>query len=70
MKPTNHLRYVECKIRDIGTDIGTDSHVVSVKIVNVLQQFWIHPLGKDIVGDMFQMDYGSWINVPVVRDEK
>jgi hypothetical protein len=35
--------------------------------VQIVQQFWEHPNGKEAAGDMFTLIMGSWIDLPVVR---
>ena len=63
--PTLHLRFVE---RSEIVSIGTDGISATVRKVRILQQFWVHPDGKDVCGDMFKMTAGQWRDVPVVKE--
>lgn len=60
MTPTFHLRFVERQeIVERGEDHST------TRTVRILQQFWEHPSGKEVFGDMFIQVYGSWRDIPV-----
>lgn len=65
MTPTNHLRFVE---RTEITDTDPQTGISTGRIVRVLQQFWEHNNGKDVAGDMFVQIYGSWRDIPLVKD--
>lgn len=63
MKPTNHLRFI---VKD--EIVSSNENSVIAKKVKVLQQFWEHANGKDVAGDMFVQMYGSWLDIPLVKD--
>lgn len=65
MTPTNHLRFVE---RTEITDTNPQTGISTGRIVRVLQQFWEHNNGKDVAEDMFVQIYGSWRDIPLVKD--
>lgn len=61
--PTLHLRFVERQV----IDYENRSHEhISHKTVNILQQFWEHPDGNDVCGNMFKMTRGEWRDIPKV----
>jgi len=66
MKPTNHLRFVE---RDKILNFDPIRNAANITKVNVLQQFFEHASGKHVVGNMFEQRLGSWIDVPVEKEE-
>ena len=66
MRPTNHLRFVE---RDKILNFDPTSKTAYATKVNVLQQFFEHPSGKHVVGNMFEQRLGSWIDVPLEKEE-
>jgi hypothetical protein len=59
--PTLHLRFVERE--EIAEWHPT--HTVS-RTVNILQQFWEHPDGKEVCGDIFRPAHGEWRDIPKV----
>lgn len=42
------------------------THCVT-RTVQVLQQFWPDPNGKDAVGNWFKVERGEWRDVPIER---
>ena len=62
--PTNHLRFLERTV----IDPANSTHEYSAtKKVRILQQFFAHPSGGEVVGDMFSTTRGEWRDVPVVQ---
>lgn len=64
-EPTLHLRFIE---RSVHEPHHSDPMIATVRTVRILQQFWKHPDGKDVCGDMFKMTAGQWRDVPVVKE--
>lgn len=64
MKPTAHLRFVSRMEITHQSDDGKSSIGRQIK---VLQQFFEHSNGPEVVGDMFVTIYGSWKDVPLVE---
>jgi hypothetical protein len=64
--PRVYLRFIE---RDeiIGQDPQKKCFVA--KQVKVLQQFWAHPGGKDYSGDLFNLESGTWCDIPTVKEK-
>jgi hypothetical protein len=60
--PTLHLRFVERQ--EIVERHAT--HCIA-RTVNILQQFWEHPDGKEVCGDMFKPANGTWRDIPKVQ---
>jgi hypothetical protein len=65
MKPTNHLRFVE-RSKIVRHDTVNQTSITTK--VNVLQQFFEHPSGNNVVGNMFEQRLGSWIDVPLENE--
>lgn len=63
--PTPHLRFVVRQIIDRdNSKFGRVEH----KPTRILQQFWSHPDGKYAVGDMFNMQRGTWRDIEEVTE--
>lgn len=62
--PTLHLRFVE---RDVI--VSRDQHSATAQTQRVLQQFWQHPNGKEVVGNMFTSVLGEWRDVPLENEK-
>jgi hypothetical protein len=61
--PTLHLRFIERQV--IVEQHETFS---TAKTVKVLQQFWEHVDGQEVMGDMFVTKVGTWKDIPLVRE--
>jgi hypothetical protein len=60
--PTLHLRFVERE------EITEQHATFSIsRTVSILQQFWEHPDGKEVCGDMFKHALGTWRDIPKVK---
>jgi hypothetical protein len=60
--PTLHLRFVERQ--EIAEQHAT---FAITRTVSILQQFWEHPDGKEVCGDMFKPANGTWRDIPKVE---
>jgi hypothetical protein len=60
--PTLHLRFVEREEISEWHPTRTVS-----RTVNILQQFWEHPDGKEVCGDMFKPANGTWRDILKVK---
>jgi hypothetical protein len=60
--PTLHLRFVERQ--EIAEQHAT---FAITRTVSILQQFWEHPDGKEVCGDMFKPANGTWRDIPKVK---
>ena len=63
MTPTMYLRFIERM--EIIEQNGESSMGRKIKI---LQQFWETPNGSEVAGDMFVQLYGTWRDVPLIKD--
>lgn len=61
--PTLHLRFIE---RQEIVERGP-THTTT-RTVNILQQFWQHPYGKEVCGDLFNPTCGTWQDIPKVYE--
>ena len=58
--PTSHLRFVVRQIIDReNSKFGRVEH----KPVRILQQFWAHQEGDEVVGDVFTIQRGTWRDI-------
>jgi hypothetical protein len=70
MKPTMYLRVLERKEfapYDPPVTPNQSMPPIEDKTVRVVQQFWEHPNGGEVAGDMFTLIIGSWIDLPVLK---
>jgi hypothetical protein len=68
MKATNKLRFVERKVyvsKPVYNSYGDRGEVSELVKKTILQQFWEHPDGKEVCGDIFRPAHGEWRDVPV-----
>lgn len=64
MRPTMYLRVL---IRmEIDSENSSHEHIAH-KPVEVIQQFWQHESGTEMMGDMFTQIMGSWRDLPKVH---
>lgn len=61
--PTLHLRFVEREV------IVPNEGYATAVTRTILQQFWAHPEGPDLIGNMFKDMRGKWRDVPFVGRE-
>lgn len=62
--PTLHLRFIERQELDAA---NSTHEYIAHRTTCILQQFWEHPDGKDVHGDMFKASHGTWRDIPKVR---
>ena len=62
--PTLHLRFVERQ----ELDSANSTHEYTAhRTVCILQQFWEHPDGEEVCGDIFRTACGTWRDIPKVK---
>ena len=62
-RPTLYLRFVERQVVD--HENCSHEHIAH-KTINILQQFWEHPDGEHVCGDMFKTVRGTWRDIQKV----
>jgi hypothetical protein len=62
--PTLHLRFVERQ-----QVVEQHATYTTTRTVSILQQFWEHPDGNEVCGDMFKPANGTWRDIPKVKHD-